>query len=179
MTDRLLDAYAEDIQIRTEGLEHEPRDGYRVHVHEIGPGVVYDSASVRVTAIAVPHGSWRWAFGYRFDTPDRTVVVSGDTRPSSALAEAARGVDVLVHEVYPASTVHPENRPGGQDWPRYMREFHTSDSELGTLAARAAPKLLILTHIVRAGASDSALIAGVRAGGYTGRVVVGHDLDRY
>jgi ribonuclease BN (tRNA processing enzyme) len=60
-----------------------------------------------------------------------------------------------------------------------MREFHTSDSELGALAARATPKLLVLTHIVRAGASDSTLIAGVRAGGYTGRVAVGHDLERY
>jgi ribonuclease BN (tRNA processing enzyme) len=179
MTDELLAAYAEDIQIRTEGLEHETRDGYRVNVHEIHPGVVYDSAGVRVTAIAVPHGSWRWAFGYRFDTPGRTVVVSGDTRPSEALTEAARGADVLVHEVYPASTVRPESRPGGQDWPRYMRAFHTSDSELGALAARAKPKLLVLSHIVRAGASDSTLIAGVRVGGYTGRVVVGHDLERY
>jgi ribonuclease BN (tRNA processing enzyme) len=179
MTDRLIDAYAEDIQIRTDGLEHESREGYRVQVHEIQPGVVYNHAGVRVTAIAVSHGSWRWAFGYRFDTPDRTIVVSGDTRPSAALTEAARGVDVLVHEVYPASTVHPEARAGGQDWPAYMRAFHTSDEELGALSARAAPKLLVLTHIVRAGASDSTLIAGVRAGGYTGRVAVGHDLNRY
>jgi ribonuclease BN (tRNA processing enzyme) len=95
------------------------------------------------------------------------------------LTKAARGVDVLVHEVYPASTVHPESRPGGNDWPRYMHEFHTSDAELGALAARAAPKLLVLTHIVRGGASDSTLVAGVRSGGYTGRIAVGHDLDRY
>ncbi len=179
MTDELLAAYAEDIQIRTEGLEHESRDGYRVRVHEIRPGVVYDSAGVRVTAIAVNHGSWRYAFGYRFDTPDRTVVVSGDTRPSAALEAAARGVDVLVHEVYPAATLHEEARAGGQDWPAYMHAFHTSDIELGALAQRASPKLLILTHIVRAGASDSTIVAGVRAGGYTGRLVVGRDLDRY
>jgi ribonuclease BN (tRNA processing enzyme) len=179
MTDHLLAAYAEDIQIRTEGLEHESPNGWRVAVHEIRPGVVYDSAGVRVTAIAVNHGSWRYAFGYRFDTPDRTVVVSGDTRPSTALAAAARGVDVLVHEVYPAATVRAEARPGGQDWPSYMRAFHTSDEELGALARRAAPKLLILTHIVRAGASDSTIIAGIRAGGYTGRLELGRDLGRY
>jgi ribonuclease BN (tRNA processing enzyme) len=126
MTDELLAAYAEDIQIRTEGLEHETRDGYRVNVHEIHSGVVYDSAGVRVTAIAVPHGSWRWAFGYRFDTPGRTVVVSGDTRPSEALTVAARGVDVLVHEVYPASTVRPESRQAqasGSESHRACRRF--------------------------------------------------------
>lgn len=179
MTEHLLEAYAEDIQIRTEGLEHETRGGYRVNVHEIRPGVVYDSGGVKVTAIAVPHGSWPYAFGYRFDTPGRSIVVSGDTRPSAALEAASRGVDVLVHEVYPQSTLGTEARPGGDDWPRYMRAFHTSDSELGALASRAKPKLLILTHIVRAGASDSTLVAGVRAGGFTGRVSVGRDLARY
>lgn len=179
MTENLLAAYAEDIRIRTEGLEHESPNGYRVTVHEIRPGVVYDSAGVRVTAIAVNHGSWPYAFGYRFDTPGRTVVVSGDTRPSDALTAAARGVDVLVHEVYPASTLRAEARAGGQDWPAYMHAFHTSDEELGALAKRAQPKLLILTHIVRAGASDSTVIAGVRAGGYTGPISVGHDLDRF
>jgi ribonuclease BN (tRNA processing enzyme) len=55
MTDDLLAAYAEDIDIRTNGLEHETPGGYRVTVHEIRPGVVYDSAGVRVTAIARPH----------------------------------------------------------------------------------------------------------------------------
>lgn len=179
MTDLLLQAYSEDIQIRTEGLEHETPGGYRVNVHEVRPGVIFDSGGVKVTAIPVPHGSWPHAFGYRFDTPNRTVVVSGDTRPSAALEAASRGVDVLVHEVYPHVEVGPEDRPGGGDWPRYMRQFHTSDSELGAIAKRAKPKLLVLTHIVRSQASDSTLVAGVRLGGYTGPVAVGHDLGRY
>jgi hypothetical protein len=51
--------------------------------------------------------------------------------------------------------------------------------ELGALAARAAPTLLVLSHIVRRDATDRALIAGVRAGGFTRRVVVGHDLEQY
>jgi ribonuclease Z len=180
MTDHLIAAYAEDIDVRTNGLEHETPGGYRVAVHEVAPGVVYDSAGVRVTAIAVSHGSWRYAFGYRFDTPDRVVVVSGDTRPSDALVQAATGADVLVHEVYAAANVRPRPRPGGDDWPRYMREFHTSDSELGAIALKANPKLLVLTHIGRRyGATDSALVAGVVRGGFHGRIAAGHDLDRY
>jgi ribonuclease Z len=179
MTRHLLAAYAEDIRIRTEGLEHESRGGYRVNVHEIRPGVIYQHDGVRVTAILVPHGSWKEAYAYRIDTPDRSIVISGDTRPSEALVAVAGGVDVLVHEVYSSTHLAPENRPGGADWPRYMREFHTSDVELGALAARIKPQLLILTHIVRMGATDEELLAGVRAGGFAGRVIVGKDLDRY
>ena len=179
MTNHLLAAYAEDIRIRTYGLEHEIAGGYRVNVHEIRAGIVYEKDGVRVTAIAVQHGAWKESFGYRIDTADRSIVISGDTRPSDALVKAAGGVDILVHEVYSGSRLAPEDRPGGKDWPRYCREYHTSDVELGRLAARIQPELLILDHIVRMGASDEELLAGVRAGGYSGRVVIGKDLERY
>lgn len=178
MTNHLLAAYAEDIAVRTTGLEHQSRGGYRVAATEIAPGIVYDSGGVRVTAIPVPHGSWKEAYGYRIDTPTRTVVISGDTRPSEALARAAAGVDVLVHEAYPEGEPTASTREG-VDWPRYMREFHTSDLELGALAARSQPHLLVLTHLVRRAASDSAMLARVREGGFTGRAVIGHDLERY
>ena len=179
MTDHLLAAYSEDITIRTNGLEHEVADGYQVDVHEIRGGVVYEKDGVRVTAITVEHGAWKEAFGYRIDTADRSIVISGDTRPSEAVVKAAGGVDILIHEVYSASHLRPEDRPGGKDWPRYCREYHTSDVELGALAARIQPKLLILDHIIRMGASDKELLAGVRAGGYEGKVVIGKDLDRF
>ena len=179
MTAHLLAAYEQDIHIRTYGLEREVRGGYRVKVHEIKSGVVYERDGVRITAIPVPHGSWKEAYAYRVDTPDRSIVISGDTRPSRALERASRGVDVLVHEVYSPLHIVPENRPGGKYWPQYMREFHTSDVELGALASRAKPKLLILTHIIRSGSSDDDLLAGVRAGGFTGPVRVGKDLERY
>jgi ribonuclease BN (tRNA processing enzyme) len=73
----------------------------------------------------------------------------------------------------------PEDRPGGADWPEYLRQFHISDEELGALAARAHPRLLVLTHIVRMGASDDEILAGIRRGGYQGRVVIANDLDRF
>jgi ribonuclease BN (tRNA processing enzyme) len=179
MTDHLLEAFCEDIEVRSTGLERDPPGGWRVDVHEISPGLVYDRDGVRVTAISVAHGSWKEAYGYRIDAAGRSVVISGDTRPCAALEEAARGVDVLVHEVYSQAHLGPENRPGGEDWPRYMRQFHTSDRELGELAARDRPGLLVLTHIIRMGASDADLLEGVRAGGFTGRVAVGRDLDRF
>jgi ribonuclease BN (tRNA processing enzyme) len=158
---------------------HPAPGGYRVAVREVDGGVVYDSAGVRVTAIPVQHGSWKQAFGYRIDAPGMSIVLSGDTRPSANLERAAAGVDLLIHEVYPAVRLKPEPRPGGGGWPTYMESFHTSDRELGTIAARAKPKLLVLYHIVRMGGTDEELVAGVRAGGFAGRTQIGHDLDRF
>ncbi len=179
MTEHIVAAWSEDIAVREQGLERESPGGWRADVHETTGGVLYDSAGVRVLAIPVPHGNWKWAFAYRVDAPGKTMVISGDTRPSPALEVAARGVDLLVHEAYPEARLAPEKRPGGEDWPRYMRAFHTSDRELGALAARAHVKRLVLYHIVRMGGADEELLQGVREGGFAGPTVIGRDLDRY
>ncbi len=107
------------------------------------------------------------------------MVIAGDARPSPSVVEMARGADVLVHEVYPAGRVEPEDRPGGEYWPEYMRAFHTSGRELGRIAAEAGPGLLVLTHVVWSGGTEEEVIAGIRAGGYEGPVIVAEDLGRY
>jgi ribonuclease BN (tRNA processing enzyme) len=52
MTDHILEAWKEDIRIRTEGMEKDfPQhndSGYKVDVHEISPGVVYQDNNVTV-----------------------------------------------------------------------------------------------------------------------------------
>jgi ribonuclease BN (tRNA processing enzyme) len=179
MVDHLQAAWAEDIELRTEGTERGRRGGHRVSVREIAGGVVYDSAGIRITAIPVTHGSWPVALAFRIDAPDRSIVLGGDAAPSPALEQAARGVDVLVHEVYASTRVAPEQRPGGELWPQYLREFHTSDEELGAIAARAKPKVLVLSHVLRMGGTMDEVMAGVRRGGFAGRVVVAVDLDKY
>jgi ribonuclease Z len=179
MTDLLISAWAEDTVVRVNGLERGRPGGYRVDVRETTGGVVFDSGGVKVTAVRVPHGEWRHAFAYRVDTPDRKILVSGDTRYSDAIEKAAAGVDVLVHEVYPETRVALENRPGGELWPRYLREVHTSDVELGRLAAAVKPKLLLLFHVLYMGATDQEVLDGVRRGGFAGRVLIAKDLGRY
>lgn len=179
MIDHIVAAWKDDIDVRTNGLEHASPNGFAVHVHEILPGVVYDSAGVKITAIPVPHGSWKEAYGYRIDTPDRSIVISGDTRYSPALEQAARGVDVLIHEVHQDGIV-PSRRAGTRDeWLAYFHEFHTSDADLGKLAAAAKPKLLVTYHFAGRGAAADAVIAAIRSAGYQGRIVIGKDLDRF
>jgi ribonuclease Z len=143
-------------------------------VHEVVPGEVYRDSLVNVTAFAVQHGSWPHAFGYRFDAAGRSIVVSGDTRPTDAVVDACHGCDVLVHEVY--------SRQGFDRLPEaarpYHASFHTSAIELGDLATRARPKLLVLTHILFFGERPAEILGEVRSR-YSGRVELGEDLKVY
>jgi ribonuclease Z len=178
MADHLTAAWAADVDVRTNGLEHAAAGGYRTAVREIAAGVVYESDGVKITAIPVPHGSWKASVAYRIDTPKRSIVISGDTRYSTTLADAARNADVLLHEVYVSANVAPEKRVGGDDWPRYMKSAHASDEEVGRVAARADAKLLVLYHIVGPWTPET-LTAGIRRGGFRGRIAIANDLDRY
>lgn len=175
MAAHLVDAYADDLRIRTRGGE--PKHQYDprvVNVHEIKPGVVYRDQRVTVTAFAVPHGAWEQAFGYRFQTPDRTVVISGDTGPDSRIEEQCRRCDVLVHEVYSGAGF--AKRP--PEWQAYHSRYHTSARELGAIASRAQPGLLVLYHQLIWSSTEEALLDEVRST-YSGKVVSAHDLDVY
>lgn len=179
MTRHLLAAYKEDIEIRLRGLEPSKPAGYVINAHEIklskGPGVIYRDANVTVKAFAVKHGSWKHAYGFRFEAADRTVVISGDCAPSQSIVENCQGCDVLVHEVY--STTGFARRP--PEWQRYHASFHTSSRELAELARQAQPKLLILYHQLLWGATKEELLDEIKRAGYAGQVVFGNDLDVY
>lgn len=172
MVEHMQAAWAEDVRIRLDGLEPANPTGWRAVAHEAAPGVVYRDSNVTVTAFRVAHGSWAAAYGYTFVTRDRTIVISGDTRPSATIAAQCAGCDVLVHEVY--AQAGWERLP--PDWQRYHASFHTSAVSLGRLAARARPKLLVLYHQLPWRASRDDILAEVRRG-FTGRVVYGNDLD--
>ena len=169
-------AYSEDIRIRSHGLEPRDanRDAYRTRVTEVdAAGLVFEDELVRVYAVPVVHGSWTYAWAYRFVGPDRTIVISGDAAPSEALVSACNGCDVLVHEVY--SDAGFLTRP--PEWQRYHSAFHTSATELADIAGRARPRLLVLYHQLFWGTDEDALVREVVDAGYSGRVVSGRDLD--
>jgi len=172
MTEHLLAAYTADIRRRIDGLQPQNPDGWRVAVHEIDAGVVYRDSDVVVTAFRVAHEDWPEAFGYRFQTRDRVVVISGDTRPSDAVVDACAGCDVLVHEVY-SDAGFARREP---EWQRYHATAHTSARALAALATRARPRLLVLYHQLFWGTTPDDLVREVRAG-YDGAVVSGNDLD--
>jgi ribonuclease BN (tRNA processing enzyme) len=174
MTSHILAAYREDIEMRTHGLEQADPAGVQVKVHEIHPGVVYKDTNVTVKAFLVKHGTWKQAFGYRFETPDRTIVISGDTTKTEAIVENCNPCDILIHEVYSASKL----RLREAKWQKYHSAFHTSGVELAELATRAKPGLLILYHQLLTWATEDDIIREVKAG-YSGTFVSGRDLQVY
>ena len=172
MADSIEKAYAEDINIRMQGLEHENATGHQVVVHEVEPGVVYQDANVKVTAFAVKHGSWKEALGYRFDADGKSIVISGDTRPADSVISACSGCDMLIHEAYSGAAGNAENAA-------YFSAFHTSARELGEIAMKAHPRLLVMMHYVslgKPGEDDARLVNEIHEK-FHGEVIVANNLD--
>ncbi|MCT2557600.1 MBL fold metallo-hydrolase [Tsuneonella sp. YG55] len=157
----------------------DPATLLRVHEHR-QPGLVYADDRVRVTAALVEHPPMVPSFAYRFDCPDRSVVFSGDTRPSDALVELARGADILVHEVMHLPAIEPviASEPNAARLREHLLASHTSSTEVGKLASRARVRTLVLSHFVPGGlpgVPDAEWLAAVRPD-FAGEIVLGRDL---
>jgi ribonuclease BN (tRNA processing enzyme) len=174
MTEHILAAYEQDINIRVNGMEAIHNEGYKVKAHEIEPGLVYEDGNVIVEAFRVKHGTWPLALGYKFKTRDRTIVISGDTCPTESVVEQCAGCDVLIHEVYSAAGAKRRS----PFWQQYHKGSHTSSYELAEIASRAKPKLLILYHQLFWGVSEEELVLEIKQR-YDGEVSSGKDLEVY
>ena len=172
MTDRILEAYRVDVETRTnpDGNQRTFPEGHGVNAHEIGPGVVYKDAKVTVTAFPTKHAME--SYGYRFETPDRTIVISGDTNPAPATIDACKGCDVLIHEGQ--SPAWLAGRP--DTFQRFAAKYHTTTPQLAELAQAAKPRLLVVYHYSSVAPEE---ILGEMLRLYPGHVVVGRDLDIY
>jgi ribonuclease Z len=144
MADNLTKAFAEDLRIRAED-EHLPASGIAFATTDIAPGVVYEKDGVKVTAIEVNHGDKiKPAFGYVVEFDGKKVVLSGDTKYDERVINAARGADLLIHEV---AVIEPELV---RDYPSYreIEAHHTSPEDAGRVFDQAKPKLAVYSHIV-------------------------------
>ena len=138
-------------------------------------------ANVRVTAAIVHHPPTAPAFAYRFDAPDRSIVISGDTTPTESLIVLARNADVLVHEaLYDAAAVDRliASVPNASDLRRSILSHHTTAEEAGRAAAAAGVGTLVLSHLIPS--EDPAITDEMWSGAarkhFGGRIVVGRDL---
>ncbi|WP_082747679.1 MBL fold metallo-hydrolase [Bradyrhizobium macuxiense] len=149
--------------------------------HEISAGgLVMQDDNVKVTAALVQHPPVEPAFAYRFDCPDRSIVISGDTRPSQNLVKLAQGADVLVHEVMhlPSLDQLIATEPNAKTLREHLLASHTTTEQVGRIATEAGVKTLVLSHFVPGGypfLKDEVWFEAVRPY-FSGNLVVGHDL---
>jgi ribonuclease Z len=169
----MLAFFADDIHYRRDLLEKHPAIGATIDTHEVQPGVAFDDGRVKVTAFVEDHGAVKPAYGYRFESGGKVVVVSGDTRPNDTLVRNARGADVLVMEAYLPEWFDKVDTP---EVAARLKSYHTSAEEAGTLATRAGVKTLVLTHLIPPDAESE--FAKRAAKTFRGRIVVGRDLMR-
>ena len=174
MTDHILEAYSDDIKYRLYGLEPANNEGWKVNTHDIKEGVIYKDDNVTVVAFKVEHGNWPNAFGFRFITPDRVVVISGDTKPCENLIRYSQDADILIHEVYSFAGYQKKDA----SWKIYHSVNHTSTYELAEIANIIKPGLIILYHTLSWGSSNDEILEEINSR-YKGKVVVGSDLDVY
>jgi ribonuclease BN (tRNA processing enzyme) len=165
--------------------------------HDVGTGVIYQDSNVKVTAIENTHFDFHRgpaagkhkSYSYRFDTPDRVIVFTGDTGPNDALTELARGAHLLVSE---ANSVEERMQlliKAGQ-WQamtsdeqvrikRQMAEGHLSPDDVGKMAARAGVKTVVLTHLTAKPDDDYTAWANDVKKHFTGQVLIAKDLMEF
>jgi ribonuclease BN (tRNA processing enzyme) len=152
-----------------------------IAAHEItAGGLVMQDENVKVTAALVDHPPVEPAFAYRFDCPDRSIVISGDTRPSQNLVKLAQGADVLVHEVMylPALEQLIATEPNAKTLREHLLASHTTTEQVGRIATEAGVKTLVLSHFVPGGypfLKDEVWFDAVHPY-FAGNLIVGRDL---
>lgn len=152
-----------------------------IHAHEIrAAGKVVSDANVTVTCALVDHPPCTTAFAYRFDAPDRSIVISGDTRPSDALVRLAKGADVLVHEALfvPGVDRLAARVPNAARLKESILSHHTTAEDAGRIATAAGVKTLVLSHFVPPDdpeITEEMWFTAARST-FKGNVVVGRDL---
>lgn len=136
------------------------------HGHDVSPGVIYQDANVKVTAVENTHFHFQpgdpaygkyHSYSYRFDTPDKVVFFTGDTGPSDAVVELAKGADLYVTEctspddvvaLFKKSGAWQAKTPAEQEgFLRHMHEEHVTPEDIGKMAAKAGVKAVVMTHL--------------------------------
>ncbi|MGQ0336025.1 MBL fold metallo-hydrolase [Halomonas elongata] len=176
VVDGVVEAYQPDIQHRLGSLPISKEAPYTGIVEELGsdPGTVYQDRYVTISAFNVDHGNWAQgkAYGYRIEAPDKTIVISGDTRPTPNLLEHAKGADILLHEVMSVAGMETMS----EDWQHYMLDAHTTTRQLADIAREIDPELLVMIHPLFLGAPEETLLEEMQAV-YDGNVTLADDGD--
>jgi ribonuclease BN (tRNA processing enzyme) len=165
--------------------------------HDVGPGVIYQDANIKVTTIENTHFAFHKgaaagkhkSYSYRFDTPGRVIVFTSDTGPFDGLVDLAKGADLLVSEANSIEQRMQDLIRSGQ-WQvmtaqeqarikRQMAEGHLSMEDVGKIAARAAVKTVVLSHLTWKADDDYSTWADEVKKNFSGPVLIAKDLKEF
>lgn len=171
---------------------------HNVKVVELADGDVIELDDFKFTAIRNAHYSWpkgssEWekylSFAFKFELSDRIIVYTGDTGPSDAVVEFAKGADLYVSEMldiqHTIDLVVEKNpsmpEQARQDLEVHLSNHHVTPEQVGDMAARAGVKKLVVTHMAPGLVQPSKVLYytnRVRAE-FKGEVIWANDLDRF
>lgn len=170
-----------------------------VKTHVIKPGDSFNIGDTKVTVAKNTHFGFLLdsplnkkfqSFSFRFETPDKTIVYTGDTGPSIDVEKLALGADILIGEmidleltanqIRTANPHFPENRILGVK--KFLARHHLTPNELGKLAAKAGVKELVVTHLVPGGLMTKKHLKQYEekiALEFSGKITIAEDMDRF
>lgn len=177
IVERVLDVWRDEIAMRQRHTNRvgDPRADLRAFSASGELTEVLRLGDVKVEAALVEHDPVVPAVGYRVTTPAGVVAISGDTAVGEPLAGLATNADVFVCEAFRSKA-----DLGFLSDPVALTKYHADTTAVGALAHEAQVKTLILTHLIPPVTDESVRRAfqdDVRAGGFTGEVIVASDLD--
>jgi ribonuclease BN (tRNA processing enzyme) len=166
--------------------------------HDVGTGMIYQDANVKVTAVENSHFAFHEgpaagkhkSYSFRFETPDRVIVFTGDTGASDAVTELAKGADLLVTETCSCDdrkqamindgrwqAMTPAEQAGSM---RQATQGHMTLDVIGKMAQRANVKTVVLSHLTqRVGTDDYTPWAEEVKKHFSGQVLVAKDLMEF
>jgi ribonuclease Z len=149
-----------------------------IKTEEIKEGLVYQLGGLKVSAFKVSHGDGDPAFGYKIEFNGRVVVLSGDTVYSPNVVAAAKGADLLVHNVVGFSDAWVA-RPGAEKHRAAVASKLASPEQVARVFSEAGPRLAAISHIVKKDlsgeAGDAFIVKQIRKNGYSGPMLMGED----
>lgn len=169
MMHNLEKAFAFDIHVRRDLDEKVSPEGIKFKATDVQEGTVYEQDGVKITAFLVDHGPVKPALGYRFDYAGRSVVLSGDTRPTENLIKFSKGVDLLIHEAIDEDAIR-RLKPSEQLFNAIVAH-HTTPEQAAEVFNRTKPRLAVFSHTP----GTQNILEKTRAA-YSGRVEMGEDL---
>lgn len=196
LVDGLMTAYEQDrgYRVAHHGMATIPPGGFggepqTFEAPKQGRITVLRDGELEVSAFNVQHSPVHPAVGYRIDYKGRSVVISGDTTRSDAVAQAAQGVDLLLHDALSLTLVdtlgQAAQRAGRANLHKVfadITDYHATPEQAADTARQAGVRTLVLHHIVPAlpplPGLEKAFLGGA-PGRFDGPLHVGLDGDLF